>query len=115
MCNCKPDQQVGTFRNVVTIPKIDMPSHMQNYLETKDAISIDRCILWEVLRLWNYGITTTWSCCGHNTENGMIGVIDEDVPKMFILGYQRKFNPFRAAGCVQADFYAKSVERVKED
>jgi hypothetical protein len=111
MCNCKSDLKFNTYKNQVTIPRIDMPLHMQQYV-TKDAICIDRCILWELFKLWSYGITTTWCCCGHNVENGVIGVISDNVPIMFRLGYARSFNPHHNG--VQSDFYAKSVERIKQ-
>ena len=46
---------------------------------------IDNCILSELKDLWNKGIITLASCCGHNKINGSI--IVEDCDKMKSLGY----------------------------
>jgi len=112
MCDCKPDEKVNTYKNQVTIPKIDMPNHMQQYI-VRDAVCLDRCLLWEIFKLWSYGITTTGCCCGHNVENGFIGVIDSDVPVMFRLGYARRYNPNHDG--IQADFYPKSIDKICQE
>jgi len=53
----------------------------------REKTCVDRCLLYEIPLLWAHGITTTGSCCGHNKQQGYIGVTEEDVPKMEWLGY----------------------------
>jgi len=86
MCKCV-NVDFGTYANEVVIKREDLPDHMKAY-STKTSIGIDACILDEVKGLWALGITTTWSCCGHNKELGAIGVEDSDIPKMKALGYK---------------------------
>lgn len=51
-------------------------------------VCIDKCLLPEILDLWEKGIRTTGCCCGHGSrEKAYIGVYSEDVQKMKDLGY----------------------------
>jgi len=50
-------------------------------------IQIDRCIAPEVIELWNVGIETIESCCGHG-QGGYIAVDNKHVPKMITIGYE---------------------------
>lgn len=51
---------------------------------------IDRCIEAEILGLWDRGIQTIESCCGHNVAPGYIAVRrPEDYAAMAALGYVR--------------------------
>lgn len=59
------------------------------------GICVDACLALEVSRLWADGIRTTGSCCGHGAQQGYIGVIDADIPRMKALGYAVHANPCR--------------------
>ena len=50
-------------------------------------INIDRCLLPEISSLWNMGIYTIESCCGHTKRNGYIAVYPEYIDQMKKLGY----------------------------
>jgi len=52
------------------------------------AAGIDNCILEEIKWLWENGIQTTESCCGHNVAPAYISVIDEHIERMKALGYK---------------------------
>lgn len=58
--------------------------------------SIDKCLLPEILKLWEMGIKTTGCCCGHgHSEAAYIGVLPEYIPCMKELGYKVRFNKCR--------------------
>ena len=47
------------------------------------CVSIDKCLLPEIIQLWEMGIKTTGCCCGHGNINmAYIGVRFEDIDKM---------------------------------
>jgi hypothetical protein len=51
-------------------------------------IAVDKCLLPEIIRLWERGIKTTGCCCGHGHDNmAFIGVAPEYEPQMIALGY----------------------------
>ena len=59
-----------------------------------EMVDIDKCILPEILNLWENGVKTGWCCCGHghtNKGNSMasIAVYKESCNKMKSLGYDR--------------------------
>ncbi len=59
-------------------------------------ISIDTCLLPEILKLWEFGIKTTGCCCGHGDVSlAYIGVEDEYIEKMIQNGYKTYFNTCR--------------------
>jgi hypothetical protein len=55
---------------------------------TGKVVGIDNCILNEVLGLWQLGIQTVESCCGHNVAPPYIAVVAHDVNRMLDLGYE---------------------------
>lgn len=59
------------------------------------VVSIDKCLLPEVLRLWEMGIKTTGCCCGHGRSKPFISVAFEDIQKMKELGYKVQYNSCR--------------------
>lgn len=73
---------------------------------SKPTLCIDSCILDEVLWLWEYGIITNGSCCGHNIVHPYIGVDISSVQKMSELNYKR------IEGAPQ-HYYPISLERVE--
>lgn len=51
-------------------------------------IAVDKCLLPEILSLWEMGIKTTGCCCGHGRhDKAFIGVKSEYIPRMKKLGY----------------------------
>lgn len=98
MCNCK-DVEVGSYANQVELIVPHVIKSMRAIWNTRhgtniseEVITVDRCLVDEVLELWDLGITTTGCCCGHNKLPGYIGVIDEDIQKMISLGYANVLN-----------------------
>jgi hypothetical protein len=59
------------------------------------GICVDACLALEVSHLWAAGVTTTGCCCGHGEQEGYIGVIDADIPRMKSFGYLVHQNPCR--------------------
>ena len=57
-----------------------------------NTICIDKCIAEEIQYLWTIGIRTTGCCCGHNIQEGYIGVIEKDIEFMKKSGYRVQFN-----------------------
>lgn len=109
MCDCK-GVHFGEFSNTVVIERKNFPEHMKEY-SSHERIGIDWCIYQEVLDLWNRGITTCASCCGHNIRSGSIMVMEKDIEKMLDFGYENEYNA--CTYDTECCFYAKSVERVK--
>ena len=76
----------GTFECCYTI---DLPYLVSGKRKT---VAIDKCLLPEVISLWEQGIRTTGCCCGHGkTELAYIGVDSQDVSKMELLGYSPNY------------------------
>lgn len=70
------------------------------------GICVDACLALEVSHLWAAGVTTTGCCCGHGEQEGYIGVIDADIPRMKSFGYLVHQNPCRPGD--QDSFIPKS-------
>ena len=60
--------------------------------EPKLKVSVDEELVDEIKHLWFLGIRTTGCCSGHGIRDGYIGVIDEDIDRMFELGYKHRPN-----------------------
>ena len=58
-------------------------------------VSVDKCLLPEIIKLWEMGIKTTGCCCGHGRTEPFINVDFDDVQKMKDLGYEVQYNPCR--------------------
>ena len=69
-------------------------------------VSIDKCLLPEIISLWEQGIKTTGCCCGHGKSDPFIEVSKEDILKMKELGYTVQFNPLRPEA--EDEFYPKT-------
>ena len=76
MCKCV-NVKMGSYDNQVILK---MPNG--------ELMGIDRCIAEEIKYLWSLGIQTTGCCCGHNKQEGCIGVIDRDIEIMKKGGYK---------------------------
>lgn len=60
------------------------------------TVAIDKCLLPEIIRLWEMGIKTTGCCCGHGKQYmAFIGVVPEHITRMKDMGYKVQFNPCR--------------------
>ena len=60
------------------------------------TVAVDKCLLPEILRLWEAGIKTTGCCCGHGQANmAFIGVRPEYIDRMKEMGYKVFFNSCR--------------------
>ena len=90
MCNCV-NIKIGSYDNQVVLSR---PKCMIDRTEgtTSNMICIDRCIAEEIKYLLSLGIRTTGFCCGHNKQEGYIGVIDKDIEIMKKGGYKVLFN-----------------------
>jgi len=56
-------------------------------------VCIDKCLLPEILFLWERGIKTTGCCCGHDLLPPYIGVKEEYYDKMLELEYKHRDTP----------------------
>jgi len=75
-----------------------MPPFKTGTLKEFRYVAIDKCLIREILDLWEQGIRTTGCCCGHGDkakDMSFIGVAFEDIPKMKALGYEVRYNPYR--------------------
>ncbi len=87
MCNCE-DVEFGTYANQASIK---FPFYPLSSVD--ETVCVDNCILEEIKELWEKGIQTTNSCCGHNKLPGSIIVIHEHIDKMLELGYVQEGLP----------------------
>lgn len=83
----------GSYNCVYNI----MPPFQCGMIEKKyKYVSIDKCLIHEIIDLWEQGIKTTGCCCGHgNISKAYIGVESSFIPKMKQLGYTVRDNPCR--------------------
>ena len=70
------------------------PCGERQYAEAT-TVSIDKCLLPEILNLWEMGIKTTGCCCGHGKSEPFISVDFDDIQKMKDLGYKVQYNNVR--------------------
>jgi len=82
MCNCK-NIEMGSYDNSYAIQK---PFGRKNF------INVDKCIIREILDLWEAGIETAGCCCGHNKVKPMINVSKSHHDKMIELNYKFYLN-----------------------
>jgi len=101
MCDCI-NVSFGSYDNIKALKNPFYPDN-----SAYEIIGIDNCIADEIEFLWRENIQTVASCCGHNKQDGIISVIENDVYKMNELGYikMKEYNN---------TFYAKTVDRVKQ-
>lgn len=66
-------------------------------------VGIDSCIFSEIIGLWEQGITTIESCCGHRKAESYVAVAEKDVVKMIQLGYLQHIH--HESKCI---FYSKT-------
>lgn len=77
------------------------------------AHCVDYCIVPELQMLWNHGVLTYCSCCGHgNSENAYIRVDAASVPQMEALGYER-YEPHKCM--FHTDWVSYRAKHVEEE
>lgn len=84
-----------------------MPPWYRDSTGAPKYIAVDKCLLPEILFLWEKGIRTTGCCCGHAKHLPFIGVIESDIPRMKALGYEVQHNPCRPGD--EDTFYPKTA------
>lgn len=76
-CGCV-GVETGDYSNTVILGYYPiMREYVKNRAETglsRNGICVDGCIVDQVISLWEAGIKTYGSCCGHNTKQGFINV-----------------------------------------
>lgn len=80
MCDCI-DRPFGDYDSMVSV-----------VTPQGRPVNIDPCVLPEVRELWEHGIETIESCCGHNKTPGYIAVKQQYESNMETLGYRRDPN-----------------------
>ena len=88
MCKCV-NVRIQSYSNQTVLY---YPDWFKSSLKIR-AAGIDNCLLEEIKWLWENGIQTTESCCGHNQAQGYISVLEEHAPKMHELGYELRQHP----------------------
>lgn len=71
MCKCV-NIAMGSYANQTVI---DYPFWFIS-AKSHRSCGIDNCILEEIIDLWESGIQTTESCCGHNVAPAYIAVLE---------------------------------------
>ena len=81
MCNCI-NIEMGSYANQTVL------QYPNWFVSSKKSAGIDNCILEEIKGLWESGVQTTESCCGHNKSAPYIAVVPEHAEAMRSLGYK---------------------------
>lgn len=82
----------GTYECAYNI----MPPFKCGFSNEFKYVAVDKCLIKEIIDLWEQGIHTTGCCCGHgDASKAFIGVDFEDIDKMKALGYKVHFNSCR--------------------
>ncbi len=104
MLNCP--NEFGIYDSMI---ELRFPDHMLKenggYYTNKVGCQVDCCLVNEIKQLWENGVVTTGSCCGHGLIQGMINVTESSVDLMFKLGYELIDVP---KGCWEHSFIPKT-------
>ena len=107
-CKCKK----GEHKQTVLMPPKAILEKIREFSFNKEKthITVDNCLVGEIVLLWKLGVVTTTCCCGHNKFGcpPHIGVTEESKEIMEKLWYRRIFNPCRPES--DCFFYPKSVK-----
>ena len=85
-CHCR-NVAMGSHEMSVVIPTPEFIRGEFGCKTNKEQVSIDLCIVPEILWLWSKGIITHGSCCGHGKQEACVCVDDSSIEKMKELGY----------------------------
>jgi len=91
LCKCV-NVKMGSYDNQVELPRPKCMSGRTEGSSNPHTICVDKCIAEEIQYLWSCGIRTTGCCCGHNIQEGYIGVIEEDIKRMKKMDYIEESN-----------------------
>ena len=90
MCDCK-GIETGSYDNTILLGYHET---MREYRDNRknsglpeNGICVDRCLMDEVMSLWDAGIRTYGCCCGHNKVDAYINVDEADFDKAIRLGW----------------------------
>lgn len=92
MCDCN-NISIGSYSNQVEIDPYKF-NCMKSYIDNKiseglaPTVCIDKCIVDKVIFLWENGVKTFGSCCGHNKLQGFINVGEDFYEKALTLGFE---------------------------
>ncbi len=91
VCNCS-NVAIGSYDNQVMLgwyPVMDAYKLQREKagLSTR-GICVDTCLAKDITTLWESGIRTMGSCCGHGMADGMINIHPEDFDKALELGWE---------------------------
>ncbi len=84
-CNCLSYNQPEWGGN---IPEVIL---LAPAWSSKSSICIDACVADAITMLWQNGIVTLGSCCGHN-RNGPSVIVDKDQDAQKVLELLKKFD-----------------------
>lgn len=90
---CRECINNGNCAYNIMLPYINGSSNIGTDNPNGKIVNIDKCLLPEILRLWEDGIKTTGCCCGHGLLQPYIGVKEEYFDKMIYLGYEHIDTP----------------------
>lgn len=97
-CKCK-NIDIGSYKNQVTL----INWWNGNY------VCVDKCLMDEILELWDEQIQTTGCCCGHNKAIPYINTLETDFEKMIELGYRWWKNEYGVI-CYEPKSVGKQLE-----
>ena len=93
-CACR-NVEFGTYENTVILP---FPDHMAEHVNRRmrhgllsKNVTIDTCVVEDVKLLWENGIETYGSCCGHNKAVPMINIDKNRMSTALRLGFKPYF------------------------
>lgn len=105
-CSNVPSQTYECCYHIYLPWKCKSPWEEDNKKRNK-LVAIDKCLLPEIIKLWELGIKTTGCCCGHGRTNPLINVDFDDIQRMKDMGYKVQYNPCRPND--EDTFYPKTI------
>lgn len=101
--------EMGSYQNQTIL---DYPLWFKSEKKIRKA-GIDNCLVDEIKYLWDIGIQTVESCCGHNRTKSYISVLDGYHNKMIKLGYKPYKSNFRNESGFDENGYRKDMFEAK--
>ncbi len=91
MCDCD-NIEIGSYDNTIILGYYPC---MREYRDSRmskgfppNGIAVDKCIANDVISLWQLGIRTFGSCCGHNKTQPYIDIHEEDFEQAVFYGWE---------------------------
>ena len=75
-------------------------------------VNIDKCLMRDILEIWEAGIKTTGCCCGHERSKPFISVVEGYESKMKAIGYEQ-YESFDEAEKSHSHLYFKPKSIMK--